>query len=130
MPPSAWILDECLELIHVVSLWKSTRCMRVRLSFTIWQRSCPRNSLRAIGSTYCWWLMHQYTYFDWTMSRDVVFRLVARGRESRGPFCQLGLGDTRFGPCCVWAQLLGQGNVRCGWFWLDPCDVLANCWGR
>src|SRR5437773_10415164 len=68
------------------------------------------------------------TYLNRTIARRLLLRLVPSGRETRGPPGKLGLGDTRLGPCRVRAQLLWKRNVRSGWFWLDPSDVLANCW--
>jgi len=55
----ARFLEECSEFIHVESMWKSTRPRSVRLSLTILQLDWSRNFLRAVGSTYCWWLVHQ-----------------------------------------------------------------------
>ena len=51
--------EEVSESIHVENMWKSTCLRNVRLSLRILQRSWSRNFLRALGATYCWWLMHQ-----------------------------------------------------------------------
>src|SRR6266571_3530457 len=67
-----------------------------------------------------------YTYSNRTIASWLFSCLVPSCRETRGLFCKLGFGITGFGPCCVWAQLLGSRHVRGCWFWLDPCDVLAN----
>ena len=69
------------------------------------------------------------TYLNWAIVRRLLLCPVPCSREAWGPFCQLGLCDTRFGPCCVWAQLLRSFNARCHWFWLDPRYVPADCQG-
>src|SRR5436309_14823649 len=70
------------------------------------------------------------TYLDRPIARDLLPCLVPSGRETRGPLCELGLGDAGLCPCCVWAELLRSRNVRCCWFWLDPGSRFpyGRCW--
>ena len=51
------------------------------------------------------------TYRYRTIALCLVFCLVPGGRETWGPFRQLGLGDTWLSPYCVWTQLLRSRNV-------------------
>jgi hypothetical protein len=51
------------------------------------------------------------TYLYRTMVLSLLFGLVASGRETWGPFRQLGLCNAGLGLCCVRAQLLRPRNV-------------------
>src|SRR5437867_8713335 len=70
---------------------------------------------------------NRITYLDRGIGRDLLFCLVPSGRETWGPFCQLGLYDTRLGPCRIWAQLLWKRNIGSRRLWLDPSNRFPYC---